>query len=116
MIFELRETCTIRNLTLLKLGNLKKKSSKSLPIKDWRLSICNPIPLGLDKDHRTQKIFPPKYVTPQGEMGHKSLGSQNGLWVPNDAAWNYLPNAFYRIKLSPKLFNTAFGQYSQFQK
>ena len=39
-------------------------------------------------------------VTLQGEMGHKSLESQNELWVPNDAAWNYLPKAFYRIRLS----------------
>ena len=39
------------------------------------------------------------YVTPQGEMGHNSLETQNELWVPNDAAWDYLPNAFYRIRL-----------------
>ena len=43
-------------------------------------------------------------------MGHNSLETQNGLYVPNDAAWNYLPNAFYRIKLSQKLFKIAFGQ------
>ena len=29
-------------------------------------------------------------VTPQGERGHESLGSQYELLVPNDAAWNYL--------------------------
>ena len=39
-------------------------------------------------------------VTLQGEMGHKSLESQNELWVPNDAAWNHLPNNYYRISLS----------------
>ena len=40
-----------------------------------------------------------RYVTPQGERGLNSLETQNKLWVPNDAAWNYLPNVFYRIRL-----------------
>ena len=32
--------------------------------------------------------------------GHNSLETQNDLWVPvSDAAWNDLPNAFYRIRL-----------------
>ena len=35
-------------------------------------------------------------VTPQGETGHNSLETQNKLWVPDDVAWNDLPNAFYR--------------------
>ena len=54
------------------------------------------------------------YVTPQRERGHNSLETQNELWVPNDAAWNYLPNAFHRIRLSPKLFKISFGLYDQF--
>ena len=29
-----------------------------------------------------------------------SLETQNELWVSDDAAWNYLPNALYRIRIS----------------
>ena len=61
----------------------------------------------------------PYYVTPRGETRYSSLKTRNELWVPHDAAWNYLPNAFYRIrlsKLSPKLFKISFGQYNQFLK
>ena len=56
-------------------------------------------------------------MTPLKETGHNPLETQNELWVPDDAAWNHLPNAFYRITLSqllPKLFKIAFGQYGQF--
>ena len=35
--------------------------------------------------------------------GHNSLETQNELWVPDDAAWNNLPNAFYSIRLSLSL-------------
>ena len=38
-------------------------------------------------------------MTPQRERGHNSLETQNELWVPNDAAWIYLLNAFNRIIL-----------------
>ena len=54
------------------------------------------------------------YVTPQGKTGHNySLITQNELWASNDACWNYLPNAFYIIRLSEllaKLFKIVFRQ------
>ena len=40
------------------------------------------------------------YVTPQGETGHNSLKTKNMLWLSDDEAWNYLPNAFCSIRLS----------------
>ena len=40
------------------------------------------------------------YATPQRDRGHNTLETQNEIWVPNDEAWNNLPNAFYRIRLS----------------
>ena len=36
-------------------------------------------------------------IVSHGETGHSSLATQNELWVLDDVAWKYLPNAFFYV-------------------